>query len=285
MTDVTMIGLGAMGSALARTLLKSGLSVTVWNRTPARMAPLVGAGAEAAESARAALEASDLILVCVMTHADTRALLADAGADMSGRTLVELSTGAPDEAERLMADIQALGARGLIGMIATFPGDIGKAESAIVTVGEESAWTAARGALTTLGGKSSYIGPDVRALPAIFAGLFLPRQAFMFGMIYGAVVCRKAGIPMQDYVDLIPLTLKVVHDYYDIFAETVPAEAFDDPPASIGAYKAAFQDVVDTFAVNGARGDMPEMLNRLMQEGVDAGLSDKQVTALTRLFG
>jgi 3-hydroxyisobutyrate dehydrogenase-like beta-hydroxyacid dehydrogenase len=32
MSDVSVIGLGAMGSALAGALLKSGLSVTLWNR-------------------------------------------------------------------------------------------------------------------------------------------------------------------------------------------------------------------------------------------------------------
>jgi 3-hydroxyisobutyrate dehydrogenase-like beta-hydroxyacid dehydrogenase len=248
------------------------------------MDPLVAKGAEAAESPRTALEASPVVLVCIKTHADTRALLAEAGADMAGRTLVELSTGDADAAEALAADVTGMGARCLIGMIGTFPGDIGKPESAIVTVGDEEAWAVARDVLTTLGGNSSYIGPNYRALPAIFAGLFLPRQGFMFGMIYGALVCRKAGISMDDYVAQIPLTLKVVHDYYDVFAATVPSGRFDDPPASIGTYGAAFQDVVDTFAANGARRDLPEMLAGLMQEGVDAGLSDKHVTALTRLF-
>ena len=37
MTDVTMIGLGAMGSALARAFIGAGHSVTVWNRTAARI--------------------------------------------------------------------------------------------------------------------------------------------------------------------------------------------------------------------------------------------------------
>jgi 3-hydroxyisobutyrate dehydrogenase-like beta-hydroxyacid dehydrogenase len=284
MSDVSMIGLGAMGAALAQTLLKTGYTVTVWNRTRARTAPLIAAGAVGAESARVAFEASDLVLVCIMTHTDTRALLADSGADMAGRTLVELSTGSPDQAEGLVIDANAMGARCLIGMIATFPGDIGKAESAIVTVGDETAWEASRDVLMALGGKSSYIGPNVRALPALFAGLFLPRQAFMFGMIYGALVCKKAGISMDDYVAQLPLTLKVVHDYYDVFAQTVPAGRFEDPPASVAAYKAAFQDVVETFEANDVRRDLPMMLDGLMQEAVDAGLSDKHVTALTQLF-
>lgn len=34
MSDISVIGTGAMGSALARALLKAGREVTVWNRSP-----------------------------------------------------------------------------------------------------------------------------------------------------------------------------------------------------------------------------------------------------------
>jgi hypothetical protein len=43
MSDVTVIGLGAMGSALAATLIEKGHVVTVWHRTAAKAAPLVAA--------------------------------------------------------------------------------------------------------------------------------------------------------------------------------------------------------------------------------------------------
>jgi shikimate 5-dehydrogenase len=39
MADVTVLGMGAMGRALAATLVESGRSVTVWNRTPGRAVP------------------------------------------------------------------------------------------------------------------------------------------------------------------------------------------------------------------------------------------------------
>ena len=45
MSDISVIGLGAMGSALAHTLLQNGYSVTVWNRTAEKAEPLVSAGA------------------------------------------------------------------------------------------------------------------------------------------------------------------------------------------------------------------------------------------------
>jgi 3-hydroxyisobutyrate dehydrogenase and related beta-hydroxyacid dehydrogenases len=50
MTELGFIGLGTMGSAIARRLMDAGHTVRVWNRSPAAMEPLVAAGAVAAES-------------------------------------------------------------------------------------------------------------------------------------------------------------------------------------------------------------------------------------------
>jgi len=42
---VAFLGLGRMGSAMARNLLDKGFPLTVWNRTAAACAPLVADGA------------------------------------------------------------------------------------------------------------------------------------------------------------------------------------------------------------------------------------------------
>ncbi len=48
--DVGFIGLGNMGAAMARNLLKAGHRVTVYNRTRAKAEALVAEGARVAES-------------------------------------------------------------------------------------------------------------------------------------------------------------------------------------------------------------------------------------------
>ncbi len=47
-TPLTLLGTGAMGSALARAWLAAGHPLTVWNRTSARTEPLAAAGATVA---------------------------------------------------------------------------------------------------------------------------------------------------------------------------------------------------------------------------------------------
>lgn len=43
--EVTVIGLGPMGQALAAAFLAAGVRTTVWNRTPGKDRELVAAGA------------------------------------------------------------------------------------------------------------------------------------------------------------------------------------------------------------------------------------------------
>lgn len=101
MSDVTVIGLGAMGSALATTLIEKGHVVTVWNRTAAKAAPLVAAGAVQAATPRDAVAASSVTIVCVGRYSDTEEVLNTTADALVGKALVQLTTGTSTQAEDL----------------------------------------------------------------------------------------------------------------------------------------------------------------------------------------
>ena len=272
-----------MGSALASTLLHNGFNVTVWNRSPDKTSRLENEGATVARSCDQAIAANSTIIVCIKTHTDTRILL-ESVQNLKGKNIIELSTGSAPEAETLYKWLEKVNASCLIGMICTFPRDIGKGDSTIVTVGSSDLWDQSKEMLKILAGQSTYIGSQVSALAILYSALFLPRQGFMFGMIYGALLCKKAGVSMEDYVAQIPLTIKVVSDYYDVFASSVPNENFENPQASIDTYVAAFKDTLESFHDNGVNDELPQLLSKLVNMGADAGLGDKQVTSLVNLL-
>jgi 3-hydroxyisobutyrate dehydrogenase-like beta-hydroxyacid dehydrogenase len=91
MSDVTVVGLGAMGSALARGLLRDAHRVTVWNRTAVKAVPLREAGAAVAPDLTAAIQDSPVVLVCVDDYAVTRGLMAasDVRLALDGRVIVQ----------------------------------------------------------------------------------------------------------------------------------------------------------------------------------------------------
>lgn len=72
---VGLIGLGIMGSGIARNLLKAGFDLWVWNRTASRMDPLVAEGAHHAASPADLASHVDVVITCVSDTPDVEAVL------------------------------------------------------------------------------------------------------------------------------------------------------------------------------------------------------------------
>ncbi len=62
MRRVAVLGTGIMGAGMARSLVRSGLDVTVWNRSPSRSAPLAADGARVAGTAAEAVAGADAVV-------------------------------------------------------------------------------------------------------------------------------------------------------------------------------------------------------------------------------
>ena len=113
---VGFIGTGLIGTPMVQRLLECGLSVTVWNRTPDKAAPLVRDGASLAESPRALAESCDIVCLCLTNPAAVHEVVFGAqGIDAVlrvGQLVIDLSSIAPD-ATREMAErlASACGAR------------------------------------------------------------------------------------------------------------------------------------------------------------------------------
>ena len=107
MATVGVVGLGAMGSRIARRLSDAGHELVVWNRDPARAEPLVAAGALAAATPADVAKRVEAVITMV---ADPRALVdvtegpeAVVAGVGEGTTLIQMSTVGPDSISRLAA--------------------------------------------------------------------------------------------------------------------------------------------------------------------------------------
>ena len=67
--SVACVGLGRMGSGIARNIQNAGFQLTVYNRTTEKMKPLVEAGATAASTPREATAFADIVVTNLMDDA------------------------------------------------------------------------------------------------------------------------------------------------------------------------------------------------------------------------
>jgi 3-hydroxyisobutyrate dehydrogenase-like beta-hydroxyacid dehydrogenase len=196
MNEISVIGLGAMGAALARAQLNAGRSVVVWNRSPQKTEPLLAQGAKGAASVAEAVQASTVIMICVDNYTVTNALLRadDVASDLSGRTIIQFSTGTPKEARDSEAWLAGQGADYLDGAIMCYPNDVGAPDSMLLVGGKQSAFSAAKAFLEVLGGDLRYLGENIVAAATLDLALLSTSVALYLGVAHSAHNCESEGV-------------------------------------------------------------------------------------------
>lgn len=166
---VAVLGTGTMGAAVARTLLRDGFRVTVWNRTPERAAALGDASEEApaatvAASAAEAVAQADVVLTILFDGAAVEEVLAEiAGAVPAGAVVVQCSTIGVEATARI---VQQYGDRGFALVEAMMLGTKGPAEQGklvMLAAGDAAAVERIRPVLDAMGQKTVVAGDAVGA--------------------------------------------------------------------------------------------------------------------------
>ena len=108
--ELGYLGLGMMGSPMTRRLLDAGYPVTVWNRSEAKAAPLVKAGAKLAADPRAVANTSSVIFICLTdANAVEEVVFGPQGLSTvsgAGKLVVDFSSIHPDAARSIAARLR-----------------------------------------------------------------------------------------------------------------------------------------------------------------------------------
>ncbi|MFG3050975.1 NAD(P)-dependent oxidoreductase [Kitasatospora sp. NPDC048239] len=193
-TPLTLLGLGAMGTALARTWLAAGHPTTVWNRTAARAEPPAAQGAGVAATAAEAVAANRLVVVCLLDDASVDEALS--GVDLSGKDVVNLVTSTPGQARARAEWARERGARYLDGGIMAVPPMIGvpAAGGYVFYSGSAELFEEHRETLAVPAG-TTYVGADA-GFAALYDVALLSAMYGMFaGLTHAFALLRKEALP------------------------------------------------------------------------------------------
>lgn len=282
MSEATVIGLGSMGAALVRALLAAGRGTTVWNRSPARMQPLIASGARGAGSLAEAVAGSPTIITCIDKHATTRSLLGEAGVreSLAGRTVVELSTGLPGHARESKAWFEQQGAAYLDGKMLTGPHDIGQPNGQFIYAGPLADYQRLEPTLKSLAGRTHHVGTEIGAAAALDLAWLSAIFGLYLGVAHGAQICEAEGVRGEFLATVFPTMPSA-----QWLADTIARREFDDPGAPLVMWRAALSLIQREAADAGIAAEVPDFAGVILDRAIAAGHGGRHIAAIVDVLG
>ncbi|AWN31778.1 NAD(P)-binding domain-containing protein [Streptomyces sp. NEAU-S7GS2] len=267
---VTVIGLGSMGSALAAALLERGHETTVWNRTAHRAQPLLDRGARLAATPQEAIAASPLTLACVLDYDVLHAVLDPVADSLTGKTLVNLTSGSPEQAHQAAAWARSHAADYLDGAIMTTPPGVGNPEMMFLYSGSHAVFEAHRPTLATLG-DPLHLGTDPGLASLYDAALLGLMWSTMTGWLHGTALVGAENTQATAFTPVAIRWLTAVAGFLATYAPQVDAGRYPGDDATVDVQIAAIDHLIHAAAARGIDNALPELLKSAMQRAKAAG--------------
>ncbi|MFF9403417.1 NAD(P)-dependent oxidoreductase [Streptomyces sp. NPDC014744] len=277
---LSVLGLGLMGQALAQAFLGQGHTTTVWNRTRAKAEPLTAQGAQLAWTVRDAVMASPLVVICVSDYDNVRDILEPVSRDLSGRTLVNLTSGTSQAARETAKWVAHQGAAYLDGAIMAVPPAIGTANAAILYSGPTTVFSQHQEVLGSLG-SPVYVGAD-HGLPSLFDAAALSLVwSTLNGFLHGAALLGKAGIPATAFARLAKTGIESVADWVPGYAQQIDDGTYPATDSTVNTNLTGMRHLLHESRAADINTELPELLAALAERAVANGHGNNSYAAIT----
>lgn len=200
MAKIGFLGTGIMGAPMARNLMEAGHTLAVYNRTAAKTAPLVKAGARNAETPAAAAEGAEYIISMVGDDDASRAVWlgpagALAGAPAAGAIAIECATLSHDWMLELSRHARAAGLGFIDGPVTGGPPGAEAGTLTLLVGADDGDLAAARAVMLGYGGEIVHFGTvGAGTSYKLVANLITTTQ--IAALAEGLVLAARAGLDL-----------------------------------------------------------------------------------------
>ncbi|MEV6878205.1 NAD(P)-binding domain-containing protein [Amycolatopsis sp. NPDC051128] len=283
MNSVTVLGLGTMGSALAAALLDRGHPTTVWNRSAEKAAPLVERGARLAATPEEAIAVSPLVVACVLDYDVLRAVLEPGAESLRGKAFVNLTSGAPEQAQTAAEWFGSRGADYLDGAIMTTPEGVGGSDVMFLYSGPRTVFDAHRPTLAALG-DPVYLGADPGRASLYDAALLGLMWSTMTGWLHGTALVGAEKTPAAEFTPVAIRWLATVNRFLTRYAAQVDAGRYPGDDATVDVQIAAIGHLLHAAASRGVDNALPAVLKSTMEQASAAGHGSDSFAAVIEVL-
>lgn len=253
----TIVGMGLMGTAVARALASSGHDVAVWNRTHERAQVLESHGITAYEDVESAVDHAETIVLVLLDQATAFEVLGGQVDRIAGKAIINLMTGTPQEAAEFSSIAAQYGARYLDGAIECYPHHIGSPEALINLSGDAEVWAQHEDALKSVAGLSTFVGADPGAANVLDAALAGTFHSVALGALCEALAFLKAaGIDPAGPEVSIEYALEVFKEEALHLVAAVASDDFTTTEATLEVYLGAVRQWRSSMLASGQRASL-----------------------------
>lgn len=282
--SVGVVGLGIMGSAMAKNLIKAGYPVTVHNRAPAKAQALAGQGAQIAETPKRLAELSEIVFLMVTDPAAVWAVargpqgvLAEPG---QNKILIQSSTLDLQTTLQLGQESAKAGYRFLDCPVTGSKKQVEAAELILEAGGEKDVLESVRPVLMSVGKHIVHAGP-VGAGTALKLCMNLIVAQMTTGLCEAVVLAQTLGINPESIFDVLEHSPALNCLYYRIKKEPLLSGSY--PPAfSLANMLKDVRFMNQESKAKGKTLPVNQAVQALMEKALSAGLGEEDLTTIAK---
>jgi 3-hydroxyisobutyrate dehydrogenase-like beta-hydroxyacid dehydrogenase len=276
---VTLIGLGPMGQAMARSWLAASHPVTVWNRTAARADGVVAAGAVRAATPADAVAASPLVVLSLTDYQAMYDILGTVGEELGGRVVVNLSSDTPERTREAAAWLAERGAELLVGGVMVPAPVVGTDGSYVFYSGPRSVFEAHEATLRVIG-RPDYRGADPALAQLFYQAVLAVFLTALAAELQAAALVAAAGVRAQELVPYVKDTLELAASFVDETAKHVDERTYPGDLSTATMMGATADHIVTAAGDAGLDTVLPEAVKSLYDRAIEAGHGSDNWTSL-----
>lgn len=286
MKSIAILGLGQMGSTLARLLLNAGFEVHVWNRSPGKAAALIEAGACLAASPADAAARAQFAVMCVHDHAAAMEILAQQGVwhALEGKALLQFTTFSPQEAAAASDTARGHGVAYMSGAIQVAPEQMGKPDTTILLSGARTAADSVKDVLAAFGGNVVWLGESASAA----ATMDLATLSFVYGatagFLQGAALAQREGLDLQRYGAIVQAMSPSFGEFLQHEANVIASGDFGISQSPLSISVDATRRIHGAMREAGLDAALPAVIVQLLQRAVAQGYGSEELAAVVKVI-